>query len=170
MTSSRRMLSSGALLCALTVLLFSAGDGAASGGHQHISFHASGTWQVSPPSTCGSDECYTATGSLTVNNTLPVTFTANGMFDPNTCKTTRTRTCCINTMLGTVQTPDGNVDFTFAGKGCQLSATLETLKGPMKFTGESGLFAGGSGAGHLSARVDPENGQGPITITGAVHN
>lgn len=113
--------------------------------------------------------CYTASGSLTVNNSVPVTFNGEGMFDPNTCKTTRTRTCCLNTMLGQFQTPDGNINFSFEGKGCTLSSTLETLKGPMKMSGASGQFTGFSGAGHISAQVNPQTGNGPITVTGAIH-
>ncbi len=158
------------LWCALALILLSSNAALAHGGHHHHSskFKGSGPVTLSPFSTCGSNRCYTFQGNLTINN-LPFTLTGSGVINPNTCKRLRKKVCCLNALTGQFQNPNGNVDFSAAGKGCQFSPTAETLTGPMQVDGSSGTFEGQTGKGVLQAQIDPSTGQGTVEVSGSVH-
>lgn len=160
----------GILLCALSAILLISNTALAHGGHHHhrSRFKGNGTWSVSPPDTNGN---YTVSGELTVNSSVDLTMSGTGQIKGSSCKTQKKKTCCLTTMNGDFQDTSGNtVDFVFSGRRCQLSDTLETIKGPMKLTGTTGTFSGQTGSGVLQGQDNPQTWDGPVKISGAIHD
>lgn len=156
------------LLLSSSNVLAQAGEHMGGGRHRHHPFRGRGTWNATEPGPCATGMCFSAGGQASINS-MPATFSANGTYDPNLCRTRGRRTCCQETMDGEFHTSDGDVEFSFVGRGCT-SPKMQTLMGHMEMTGVSGTLDGQTGKAVFSARSNPQTGQGGICrIRGSMH-
>jgi hypothetical protein len=159
-----------------TAMLFAIATPAAAH-HGNHSLKGKGTIQVSSPTTCGPNLCYSVNADFPPQggSSISATATGEGMEDPTTCKNKSGKSCCV-TAIGLTFTFDqgmtevGTFDCVVAATDCvkpPTAPTSETLKGKLTCMDGTGELAGKTGKGKLSADPSPSTGMG--TVSASIH-
>jgi hypothetical protein len=123
------------------------------------------------PCTTGSDICYMVSCSFPPSrHDVSATCSGSGMTDPSTCKTKGKKTCCQTTMslnfsVDKSGSEVGTFFAGFVGSICEKpvsNPTSEKVKGNLQATNGTGIFDGQTGTGKLSAKIDPNSGNGDV--------
>ena len=110
--------------------------------------------------------CYVITGNITIARFGKAKLTGEGTSDPSTCRPNATDgMCCKDSLFVVAQiSTDTSIDFTIGGQDCTKSERKEVLRASVKITGGTGRFKGAAGSGSATMTIDPEIGNGTISI------
>ena len=128
---------------------------------------AAGKVELSENKVCRKDAvCYVITGNINIAGLGKAELTGEGTSNPSTCRPNGTEgMCCKEALFAIAQTgPDTSIDFSISGQDCTKSERKEILKASVKITGGTGRFKGASGSGTATMTIDPELGNGTISI------
>jgi hypothetical protein len=145
--------------------------------HGKHSLSGKGTMTVSDKSACGPDDCYMVDLDFPAKGSkdISATATGQGMTDPSTCKDKSGASCCATAMTLSFTfdqngSPIAGIDCAFAGTECDKPASSPTsakFKGKLECMDGTGVIAGATGSGKLSANVSTGTGEGPAS--GSIH-
>ena len=128
---------------------------------------ANGKVELSQNQECRKDAvCYVITGSIKIDRIGEAKLSGEGTVNPSTCHPNASEGMCCKDSLFVIAeiSKDTAIDFTISGLDCTRAATEEILKASAKITGGTGRFQGASGAGTATMNIDPELGNGTISI------
>jgi hypothetical protein len=135
-----------------------------------IKFNGSGTLDATPVTPCSADECFSLTGIVTKTSFFGLgTGDVAGDATLDKCKINKAarEECCTFASTETYSFLYGDLDVMIGGTACGKKPTNVTAKNArFEITGGSGLFAGASGSGTATLKLNEDTGAGTFTFKG----